>query len=360
MNTLSKYLTNRYPTSEEKAKVKEITISNITEKLEGGELDLSTFTNLEKIEIDQNFLTTPLTRINTAGLTNLKELILLEKKIESEAEKKLYEELGISEDLEKKKVVQEVQRLAELKEVKVNFKEKEEGSIFISLDQKDKQGNFCPSLVFWNLTRELSAIGKNETDKTPEFWNKFTEELIWVKDNLNEDYQKEFESLLTPTSFPTEKLEISELLTVYYPNSENITDKQEGKATVSKEIVDKTWQEVREKILTLTSQELSKNPSEEELKNLPFKIWIEENGREYSVYVSYHSNNPFKEELQKLIIIAPFRLENELLKKEKEQLPTTENFDKLTKQKEFLINCLEEKYTEEELAKINQKLEEIK
>jgi hypothetical protein len=72
----------------------------------------------------------------------------LETKKESEEEKKLYEELGITQDLTKKKVVQEIQRLAQEKGVKVNFKEQEEGSIFINLDQKDKRGNFSSSLVF--------------------------------------------------------------------------------------------------------------------------------------------------------------------------------------------------------------------
>src|SRR6185437_7711956 len=80
-------------------------------------------------------------------LTEIEELTTEE----SETEKKLYEELGIGEDKEKKKVVQEVQRLAELKKVEVGFKETEEKKekvIYLNLDQKDKAGNFCPSLVF--------------------------------------------------------------------------------------------------------------------------------------------------------------------------------------------------------------------
>nr|CAG8498052.1 11298_t:CDS:2 [Entrophospora candida] len=257
MNTLSKYLLERYPTSEEKQKVKEITIANLTQNLEGGELDLSAFTSLEKLEIDQNFLTTPLTKINTNGLTNLKELILLEKKIESEADKKLYEELGISEEWEKKKVVQEIQKLAESKGIKINFKEKTEDSIFISLDQKDKQ------------------------------------KLEWTKDNLNEDYQKDFEALLNPSTFPTERLEIKELLSIYYSNSENIADSQENKVSTE--------------ILELVSQELSKN-------------------------------SKFKAKINELITTTPLKLEVEYLKGKQDQLPTAENFDKLTRQKELNQN----------------------
>jgi hypothetical protein len=59
--------------------------------------------------------------------------------------------LGISEDISKKKVVKEVQRLAQIKAVQVQFgepSETQEGVIFLNLDQKDKAGNFCSSLVF--------------------------------------------------------------------------------------------------------------------------------------------------------------------------------------------------------------------
>src|SRR6185369_5282467 len=94
-------------------------------------------------------LLTPLTKIEVDGLLHLKELILPEKIEESEAEKKLYQELGIINDLEKKKVVQEVQRLAKLKGIKVNFgSEKKDGEISLNLDQKDKAGNFSPRLIF--------------------------------------------------------------------------------------------------------------------------------------------------------------------------------------------------------------------
>jgi hypothetical protein len=67
--------------------------------------------------------------------------------------------LGISGNLEKQKVVKEVQILAELKKIKVNFGTEipseedrkelvERKEIYLILDQKDKLGNFCPELVF--------------------------------------------------------------------------------------------------------------------------------------------------------------------------------------------------------------------
>ncbi|MEG7978941.1 MAG: hypothetical protein NY202_03400 [Mollicutes bacterium UO1] len=155
MTTLQEYLNSKYPTQEEQEQVIKIATSEITEPLEGGDLDLRAFKNLEQVIITN--LTTPLTKIEVDGLLHLKELILPEKpKEETEEEKKLYEELGISEEPQKK-VVQEVKRLGELKGVQVHFgqesaeaepKEGSQGDIFLLLNKKDKAGNFCPSLVF--------------------------------------------------------------------------------------------------------------------------------------------------------------------------------------------------------------------
>ncbi|CAG8568060.1 827_t:CDS:2, partial [Scutellospora calospora] len=83
-----------------------------------------------------------------------------------------------------------------------------------------------------------------------------------------EQYQKEFELLLSPSTFPHQQLEISDLLTVYFPNSENIPERHRA---------------------------------------LP-------------------------KELEKLITTTLLKLENEDLKKKQEQLPSNENFEKLTKQ----------------------------
>jgi len=172
MTTLQEYLNNKYPTPEDKEKVTKITTAEITEPLEGGELDLREFRNLQEVII--NTLTTPLTKIEVDGLTHLKELILPEKpKEETDEEKKLYEELGISEDTNQKKVVQEVKRLGELKGVQVHFgpvKESESASpeaskdIYLSLDKKDKAGNFSPSLVFWTLTQEITKLNHPENN----------------------------------------------------------------------------------------------------------------------------------------------------------------------------------------------------
>src|SRR5205814_3047997 len=133
--TLQEYLNNL-----EKKELKEINLTQIqqereqqglTEFLAGGELDLRSFKLLEKVEIDPSFLTTPLTKLNVDGLIHLKELDWLETKPESEEDKKFFEELGIGQEFSKKRVVKEIQRLAGLKVTKINFKEQEEGSIFL-------------------------------------------------------------------------------------------------------------------------------------------------------------------------------------------------------------------------------------
>jgi len=171
MKTLHQYLQEKYPTAEDKAAVIKIATSEITEPLEGGELDLSEFKNLEEVIITN--LTTPLTKIQVDGLIHLKELILPEKLKEETAEdKKLYEELGISDNLAQKKLIQEINKLTEIfsrandETIKVQFAtetkpseklgnqngtlEKTDNSfdIYLQLERKDKAGNFCPNLVF--------------------------------------------------------------------------------------------------------------------------------------------------------------------------------------------------------------------
>jgi hypothetical protein len=352
------YLNNKYPTPEDKAQVIKITTAEITKFLAGGELDLREFKNLEAVIITD--LTTPLTKIEVEGLTKLKELILPEKQEETESEKKLYEELGISNEGAKKKVVQEVQRLADLKAVKINFGEAKEGSegIFLNLEQKDKSGNFCPSLVFWTLAQAF--LSEKTPEKNPDFWKDFQQELGWVKDNLAENYRKDLELLLTPTTFPTNQLEMKEFLTFYYPNRETITDNQTIKTLVKSEIVNQTWQNIGSELAELTSQEVKKNPGEEKLKDLTWKATIDYNSSEYTIQVQYHPQNPNQNKIKELITLTPLQLEIEYLKQKQEQLPTAENFIKLTQEKQELEKCLQDLTDEEEFNKIKNKIKQIK
>lgn len=395
MTTLQDYLNQKYPTQQDKEQLTDLNLEKIslnreeqgeTELLEGGELDLTAFVNLEEIEIYRQFLKTSITKLNVSGLTNLKTLIWPDQEGDSEEEKKLWTELGITnlstENNQKKKVVKEVRRLAELKVVKVSFynaseevvdgkkiadgvlEKKEDGSFEIgnlNLNRKDKAGNFCPSLVFWTLARELASIsiGGDKTDKTPEFWKKFKEELEWVRDNLTENYQKKFELLLNPSTFPIDKLEIKELLTVYYPNAEEITDSQQKEITISPKIVDQTWQTIQHKFLELTDQELKNSPDEEKLPTLAFNLKVDHNSDKYSIFLAYHSKSPFTKELQELFTTTPLQLENELLKKEKEVLPTPENFERLQKQNQLLDNYLQDLVDEEKYQAIKANINKI-
>jgi len=85
MTTLQEYLNNKYPTKEDKELVEKISIFSIyqerqeqndSEPLEGGELDLSEFTNLKEIDgeiiVDgEHLLKTPLTKLNLSGCAEL-------------------------------------------------------------------------------------------------------------------------------------------------------------------------------------------------------------------------------------------------------------------------------------------------
>src|SRR6185369_4675346 len=76
--TLQKYLNEKYPTKEDKEKVREIDIYQLIKKdkktkLGGGKLDLSEYPNLEKIEIDGNELP-KLKNLNLGSKPRLKNL----------------------------------------------------------------------------------------------------------------------------------------------------------------------------------------------------------------------------------------------------------------------------------------------
>ncbi|CAI2165522.1 15625_t:CDS:2 [Funneliformis geosporum] len=308
MTTLQEYLTQKYPTLQDQEQLTELNLEKInqereeqgeTELLEGGELDLTTFKNLAEIEIYRQFLKTSITKLNVSGIADLS-----------------------TENNRKKGVIKEVRRLSELKGVKVNFSQPsaeekpQEGSetdIFLLIEQKDQS----------------------------------------VKDNLKEEYQKEFELLLNPTTFPTNQLAIQELLTVYYPNLEEIADSQSKEITISPKIVDQTWSIIQHKVIELTDQELKDNLDEEKLKTLAFQLKVV---GQYSILLTYHSQSPLIKELQELFTTTPLQLENELLKQEKEQLPTPENFEKLQTQNRLLDNSLQDLTDAETYQKIKTKI----
>lgn len=101
MTTLQEFLNNTYSTKEERENIKKISLLEINEKrkqqdltdlLEGGELDLREYVQIEEVVIDSQFLQTPLTKIDTEGLLHLKEILWNSepaKPVDSEEDKKL-------------------------------------------------------------------------------------------------------------------------------------------------------------------------------------------------------------------------------------------------------------------------------
>lgn len=74
MVTFQEYLDNKYPTKEEKEQAKEITTTwnwNATKELDGGELDLSEYPDLEKVEICGGLLKSKLVSLNVNSCSNL-------------------------------------------------------------------------------------------------------------------------------------------------------------------------------------------------------------------------------------------------------------------------------------------------
>src|SRR5438876_9505731 len=71
MTTLQKYLDQKYPTQQDKEKVKEIILSDNEKEVEGGELDLRAYPNLQEINLSGEFLKTPLTKLKLDSMPNL-------------------------------------------------------------------------------------------------------------------------------------------------------------------------------------------------------------------------------------------------------------------------------------------------
>ena len=112
--------------------------------------------------------------------------------------------------------------------------------------------------------------------------------------------------------------------------------------------------------MDLVKQELDKNPSEEELKKIAVKAEVSYNSvGEYFIQVHFHPQVPFKAQLEQLITNTPLKLEIEQLKEKQEQLPTPENFEKLTKQVRILENYLRGNLSEGEYQKIKEEVDKI-
>ncbi|CAG8821036.1 14056_t:CDS:2, partial [Racocetra persica] len=141
------------------------------------------------------------------------------------------------------------------------------------------------------------------------------------KDNLPAPYQLDLTLLLNPSTFPYPELE-SSLLSIYFPTNQDITDGQMIKTTLAN----------NPEMRSIENTSIVEDQSKE---NLAFKATIDYQNGEYIIQVQYHSQSPFSKEISELVIVAPLRFEIENLKQKQEQLPTSENFEKLTKQNQL-------------------------
>ena len=89
--------------------------------------------------------------------------------------------------------------------------------------------------------------------------------------------------------------------------------------------------------------------------------------QEYIIKLHYHTNIPFKNELEKLISTTPLQSEiarleeySQTLQQEKTLLPSQENLEKLTKQKQELIDYLQGFLDADEYQKIIDQINQIK
>ncbi|MEG7978940.1 MAG: hypothetical protein NY202_03395 [Mollicutes bacterium UO1] len=108
--------------------------------------------------------------------------------------------------------------------------------------------------------------------------------------------------------------------------------------------------------MELLDQELKTNPDEEKLKELSWKITLDYQSSEFTIQVDYQPNNPFRQQLEQLITTTPLQLEIDYLKKQQEQLPTSENFDKLAQEKQKLENYLHDYTDEDTYQKVQDKM----
>jgi hypothetical protein len=112
---------------------------------------------------------------------------------------------------------------------------------------------------------------------------------------------------------------------------------------------------------------INNNTDPDKLAELALILTVENSNQEYIIKVNYHANIPFKNDIERLISTTPLKSEvarleeySQNLEQQKAQLPTPENFDKLTKQKEALSNYLQGSLDADEYLKIIDQINQIK
>jgi hypothetical protein len=400
-DTLQSYLDNKYPSSSDKEKLIKISISEInqerseqgtTDLLAGGELDLRNYPNIEQIIIDNKLLQTSVTKIDTQGLIHLKEISWAESPSqhqESEADKQLYQDLGISEEPIKKDLIKEIRRLvpifaaqrlndktinlflateqspqAKLAEKNSYSEKNDEGiDIFLQLTRNNQEGDFSPYLILLSLAQELTTLEFNNLAEDPFFWQYLWGEngtLTWLKDNLIANYQTEWELLLNPTTFDWELLDW-EFWHLYFPNPRIDSETLTLSTTINQSLIAEFWPSFRKELIESVNREYQKDSSEDKQAQLAFKATLNYNpsSQEYNITVNYHPSSPYLKVLEKLILINPLQLEITQLKQQQTALPSIASFARLTKQKQKLEHCLQDLVDEENYRVITNKIANI-
>jgi hypothetical protein len=272
-------------------------------------------------------------------------------------------DLGLDNDqpesLAKKKLIIEIRRVAKLKGISVKFTNDKtklipasKTDINLLLDQKDTSGQFNANLVLNDLAKELSKAELGKNDKDLNYYKQFIKEQTWLKDSLIVDYQPEYNKIINPSTFTADKLNISQTLAIFYP--ETLSGEYiKNDCVANSQIVDKTWQTIRDKALELVSNATG------DKEKLGIKIDIAFNNPNYTITLTYHPNSSITRDLDKLIISTPLINEIERLKKKTADLPTNENFNKVKKQNELWEKYLRELTNKENYQNVKEIINKI-
>jgi len=243
----------------------------------------------------------------------------------------------------KKNLITEIKRLCQLKNITPHFyKDKDKvpqtttpNNIHLWLNQTDNNGFFSSELVLLSVAQELAHLETNSREKTLIWWKELDTEQKWVKDNLSSDYQKPFDLLFKPSYFPIDRLDINKVLVVN--DLENITATSSESFSVSRLLIDKCWQIVKDKALEL------------EVKAVVNAVSL---SADYTITINYNSDSSHVKELERLMIETPLKAEIEYLK----ERPTAENYNRLIKQNDMYdeyLNDLAPNHYDQIKEKIN-------
>jgi len=146
---------------------------------------------------------------------------------------------------------------------------------------------------------------------------------------------------------------------LYFPSFDNAELTANEKSVISFEVIEETYKTIRQETIELINQALVKSPDTEQLKKIAVKLTLDHADFGYTILANYHPNCPFEKELEELILTTPLVKEIKYLKQRQSQMPTSENFNKLDKQKKLLTAYLQECKDESSYRKIEEKVDKL-